>query len=143
MIIILVYDKYVKNTKLYLSHPLVSLTICLKISYSFFQPIFLWMYKPKFVFDRNKDRQLNWNCYKNICAFIQNVVVYTCSMTAYNYALKIDSLSFEFSCPIYWKIPKHIWQKKPKQNSFRELQFCSPVTMATKFFLITTYNISS
>lgn len=95
------YDKYVKNTNLYLSHPLVSLTICLNILYSFFQSVFLWIYKPKFVFDRIKDRQLNWNCYKNIWAFIQNIVVYTCSMTAYDYALKIDSLSFECSCPIY------------------------------------------
>lgn len=91
-------------------------------------------------FDRIKDRQLNWNCYKNICAFIQNLVVNTCSMTARNYALKIDSLLFECSRPIYRKKSEAYMTKK--QNSFRELQFCSQVTIATKFFLITTYNIS-
>lgn len=65
-------------------------------------------------------------------------------MTARNYALKNDSLSFECSCPIYWKIPKHIWQKNRTVSAscnfvaqLRWPQSC------IQFFVITTYNISS
>lgn len=65
-------------------------------------------------------------------------------MTARNYALKIDSLSFECACPIYRKIPKHIWQKNRTVSAscnfvaqLRWPQSC------IQFFLITTYNISS
>lgn len=83
--------------------------------------------------DRIKDRQLNWNCYKNICAFIQNVVVNTCSMTARNYALKIDSLLFECSRPIYRKIPKHIWQKNRTVSA--SCNFVAKLRWPQSFFL--------
>lgn len=65
-------------------------------------------------------------------------------MTAYNYGLKIDSLSFECSCPIYWKIPKHIWQKNRTVSASCNFvaQLWWPQS-CIQFFLITTYDISS